>query len=170
MPGYLNSVFLSGTGFVGMAMNLMKLACIVAYDGMKNSVTLGFVTYISIGLIFYVISIILHLKFMKYEDELDGTKRKITVTAIDFNDLSSPISPTKSRKKIEKVEEKEAINVKTAIKVFKKNSRFVTLLFITYVQSLMMFPGIALEKPMSYSPSLENFLIVFGFNAFDTIG
>lgn len=53
------------------------------------------------------------------------------------------------------------MSLETAFRVFKKNPRFVILLIINFVITMAMFPGVALAKPMSFSLSMENFVIVF---------
>lgn len=184
-PHQCISSYFTGTGLAGMMICLLRML-ILSIFGSENydGIVIGTISYFVISGLMLFVSITLHLiftnsSFCKYYvgksqcksngneiiPELELMNKRVEIEGENNTNENHDNKQKKDGNNIFKKDRTFVFNV------FKKIMPMPLLVFLIYVQTFMMFPGVSLKKELSgMSFSWSCTLLIFTFNVFDTIG
>jgi equilibrative nucleoside transporter 1/2/3 len=171
-PGKYVSWFLMGTGLAGCVMNILRSIAILCLSNTTGGPLLEIVTYFIAAGIILIICIGIHPVFIRSEIcqyytrasllGLSGSESSSDAPLVDSmsaDDTSAPSSPGVKK------------DLKTVLTVFKMTKFFVLCLFLNYVLSFLVYPGVLMENPMkALTADWKLVSILFVFNVCDVLG
>lgn len=181
------SFYFTGTGIAGMTICILRMIMLSSFgDNDEKGVLIGTIVYFTLSSCFLLFTLIMHIffkktEFCKYYLKLAKAKRKDSLKT-ETLELAQQnpneellLLSTKKEEKIEDVNEisREVYShdLKFIYKVFLKINPLPLLVFLIYIQTFMMFPGVSLKKQLSgMSKAWSGTILIFIFNVFDTVG
>ena len=142
-----------GTGVAGLFIGLVRFVLLNIFGISKKGIIVGIFIYFSIATTIIFLTVILHTFFVKSEF-CKHYLEKIRTDLIDMNDEDilrenyhelKEICPDKKFKSFDKRFELKNIQI-DVYSVFRKIFPMPFIIWITYLQTFMMFPGLTLKK------------------------
>ena len=178
------SYYFTGTGIAGLSMCLLRMIVLSIFGSEEYGILVGTIVYFSISAFFLIFTLVLLLlfkktSFCKYYIKLAKSKRKRqTVELPESSVKESFLVDTEKADAIEEQEESVEISRevythewKFIIKIFWKINPLPIIVFLIYVQTFMMFPGVSLKKEINgITKAWSGTILIFVFNMFDTVG
>jgi len=180
------SLFCTGTGVAGMIICLLRMIMLGIFGSEEeNGILEGTIVYFTISACFLLFTLILHVKFKKtefckdYIEMVKGKKKEQNVELPESNDLKDRFIESHEN---EQLVEKKEDSLELSREVYKHDWKFIMkvfwminplpiIVFLIYVQTFMMFPGVSLKKQMmGVSRAWNGTLLILVYNIFDTVG
>ena len=179
------SYYFTGTGIAGMTICILRMIMLGIFGSEEEyGIMVGTIVYFTISASFLMINLVLYIlfkktDFCKYYIQLAKSHKKPnqTLELPESSGKEALLNGEKSNSFEEKDDNleisREVYNHdwKFILKVFWKINPLPLVVFLIYVQTFMMFPGVSLKKEMSgISKAWNSTLLIFVFNLFDTVG
>lgn len=182
------SYYFTGTGIASISICILRMIMLEIFgDNDEKGVLIGTIVYFTISSCFLLFTLVTHVifkktEFCKYYLKLAKGKRKASNNGgveLAQNNVKEELLvgntengfKDPNENELEMSREVYKHDLKFIYKVFLKINPLPLLVWLIYVQTFMMFPGVALKKQLSgMSKAWSITLLIFVFAIFDTIG
>ena len=185
-PAECMSIFFTGTGIGGVLIALFRAIMLGTIGAdTDNAIFLGTLIYFIVAAILILSTIFMFLIFYKTEfceyylnksnnNRVNDINQPLNNNNEDFvivnsHEKTDASNDESSKKSLEKSENSKK-NFKFIFNVFKKIQPLPILVILIYVQTFMLFPGVALTKMAMTDPAWNADLLVLVYNIGDSVG
>ena len=177
------SIFFTGTWIGGVMIALFRAIMLgtIGADS-DNAIFLGTMIYFIVAAIFLLITIFMFLAFYKTDFckyFLNKSNSRVSAINEPLHDEDPVFQIINTQEKTDVSHDEEVKKMlpeaskkdtKFILNVFKKIQPMPILIFLIYIQTFMMFPGVALTKQAMSDPAWNADLLVLVYNIGDSFG